>query len=1003
MKTESSISKRKILAIVTSAVAVILTALLVFNSGVLWQSNPDYIDPNETPMGDGLTDDEREARAAEEERETDIADLGYVPGEVVVIYNDDATSKEIKEAVAEVGEEAKDKTKTDTETALVNIDDTITVDTAIETLESSDAVDAAFPNFVADTFDEAGVVVDEVFDDDIEAAPMATGDHLSDKQWQTGAVNAFGAWDAIAKKGAPETPVKVAVLDTGASLTHPDLRNTLDKTNSVEVYWNNTTALTRTLKGDGYMGGDTIPEYSTHGTHVSGIIGGESNNGGILGIASGGSTAVANKLVKVVAIDVFSHTTDAGKPTATANDILVGLSQAQQKGCTVVNMSLGFYNQNTTQFAKFVDTLNNKIDAMSQTGIVVVASAGNDNTNLACYPAACKNAVGVISVSKRGSIPSTSSTFTSKKWETNGFMRSSFSNYGSQYDISAPGEYIYSSAIASDKKTDTYEYMSGTSMAAPVVTGVVALMKAADPELSASDARYILYDTASDLNKTGKDDESGYGLVNAQAAVTRVINELPATQATPAQPQTRTTPAPAKTDSTAQTTPSQAAETTDIATAKISVSDLTYNGKNRSVSPAVSVNGTNLKAGTNFTFSISPATIHAVGTYTVKVTGRGAFAGTTETTFKVTPANLESATIQAIANQAYTGKAITPQPKVTVDGTSLVNGTDFTVSYSNNTNAGTAAITVTGKGNYTGKKTVNFTIVKTETNKWISKNNKKYYYGANGSPVTGSQKIDGHWYFFDGNGAMRTGWVTFANGVKSYFNTDGKALLNWQTISNKRYYFNPSTGKTMLGKQKIGAWWYYFDNTSQMHTDWLDTSSGKSYFNASGQMLTGMQKIADKHYYFNSAGIAVTGLAKIGKNEYFFAPDGHANTGWQDIMGKAYYFNSDGRMKTGWLKQGKKKYYLTSSGAAATGWTKISKKWYYFDNNHVMKTGWQTIKGKKYYLGQDGKRRTGLTTILKKKYYFNKNGVMKTGWQKVGKYKYHFNSSGVWTGAKKKL
>jgi gliding motility-associated-like protein len=99
-----------------------------------------------------------------------------------------------------------------------------------------------------------------------------------------------------------------------------------------------------------------------------------------------------------------------------------------------------------------------------------------------------------------------------------------------------------------------------------------------------------------------------------------------------------------------------------------------------------------------------------VGTATVTITGTGNYTGTKTQTFAIVAKAASTLTIDAIANQTYTGSAITPTVVVKDGSTTLVLGTDYTVAYSSNTNVGTATVTITGTGNYTGTKTQTFSI-----------------------------------------------------------------------------------------------------------------------------------------------------------------------------------------------------------------------------------------------------------------------------------------------------
>ena len=217
-------------------------------------------------------------------------------------------------------------------------------------------------------------------------------------------------------------------------------------------------------------------------------------------------------------------------------------------------------------------------------------------------------------------------------------------------------------------------------------------------------------------------------------------------------------------------------------------------------------------------------------------------------------ADISSAQIQAIGSQNYTGKAVTPQPKVTWQSVTLAAGTDYAVSYANNVNAGTAKMAISGKGNFTGTKSVNFSIVKVDRNVWKTVGGKTYYYGADGQPVKWSQQIGGSWYYFNGAGVMQTGWGTWGDdGTRSYFDGSGRARTGWVTEGGATYYFEPSTGKSVRWLRKIGGYWYYFDSSSRMARGLVTWSDGTcSFFDLyTGRAKTGFQSVGGKTYYFD--------------------------------------------------------------------------------------------------------------------------------------------------------
>lgn len=146
-----------------------------------------------------------------------------------------------------------------------------------------------------------------------------------------------------------------------------------------------------------------------------------------------------------------------------------------------------------------------------------------------------------------------------------------------------------------------------------------------------------------------------------------------------------------------------------ISSAKVSAAKQTFNGQALSPSVTVKLGDRTLKSGTDYAVSYSNNQ-HA-GTAEATVTGKGNYAGTASGTFTISPANISEASI-SVAAQNYTGSQLTPVPTVTLDGKSLESGTDFTTSYSNNVKVGTANITVTGKGDYTGSATSTFKITR---------------------------------------------------------------------------------------------------------------------------------------------------------------------------------------------------------------------------------------------------------------------------------------------------
>ena len=152
----------------------------------------------------------------------------------------------------------------------------------------------------------------------------------------------------------------------------------------------------------------------------------------------------------------------------------------------------------------------------------------------------------------------------------------------------------------------------------------------------------------------------------------------------------------------------------DASKATVKVADATYSGSALTPAPTVTFNGKTLVNGTDYTVAYANNT--SAGTATATVTFKGNYSGTAKATFKVAAASVSSASV-SVAAQTYTGSALTPAVTVKLGEKTLAKGTDYTVAYSNNTNAGTASVTITGKGNYTGTKASTFAISAADASK----------------------------------------------------------------------------------------------------------------------------------------------------------------------------------------------------------------------------------------------------------------------------------------------
>ena len=349
----------------------------------------------------------------------------------------------------------------------------------------------------------------------------------------------------------------------------------------------------------------------------------------------------------------------------------------------------------------------------------------------------------------------------------------------------------------------------------------------------------------------------------------------------------------------------------------------------------------------------------------------------------IAPASIASGAVSVSgvkASYEHTGSPIRPNVTVTHNGRTLKAGTDYQVSYGENTQVGKATVTIRGAGkNYSGSRTISFDITNPR-NAWRTVGGKTYYYGADGQPVKWEQKIGGHWYYFNGSGVMQTGWVTWSKlGTKSYFDADGRARTGWHTIGGKRYYFDPATARSVRWENRSGGSWYYFNAASEMQTGWVTWSKlgTKSYFNDDGKARTGWHTLWGKRYYFDPATArSLRWENRIGGSWYYFNSASEMQTGWVtwSKLGTKSYFNDDGKARTGWHTLWGKRYYFDPATARSLRWeNRIGGSFYYFNAASQMHTGWLTWSADK------------------KRSYFDVNGKALTGWQTIGGQRYYFD------------
>ena len=378
-------------------------------------------------------------------------------------------------------------------------------------------------------------------------------------QWHYEQIRLPEAWDIT----TGSADVKVAVLDTGIFIAHPDLEARLsdDGFDFINNAYNagdgeevnedsNGNGLLdpgEDLDGDGYLddgqeidndandpgdGADnpycseSIGSSSFHGTHVAGTIGAETNNdddsedingNGIIdlgedidsdGIIDTAGDGVGNGIAGVTwAGEIMNLRVlgcEGGYDFDIANAIRYAAGLENQSGI-IVEDPADIANMSLGGGGTSL-TLTRAIADATEAGLIIIAAAGNSATELPSYPAAYSNVISVSATLDDDSL-------------------ASYSNYGATVDVSAPGSKIKSTLaefnLDEQKMKASYASYNGTSMAAPHVAGVVSLMKSVYPQMSPSEFDAILLsgEITLDLGEAGRDDLFGAGRMDAAKAV----------------------------------------------------------------------------------------------------------------------------------------------------------------------------------------------------------------------------------------------------------------------------------------------------------------------------------------------------------------------------------------------------------------------------------------------------------------------------------------------------
>ncbi|MEK7615970.1 MAG: S8 family serine peptidase [Patescibacteria group bacterium] len=302
-----------------------------------------------------------------------------------------------------------------------------------------------------------------------------------DDQWDMKIINMPPAWDIT--KG--NSNVIVGVIDSGIDPTHPDLAGRV-----LEGYQLRNGVVTKGILGDC---------FDTHGTHVAGIIAAQHNDIGIAGVAPGVMVLpLSGKACPKIPPDTLGITGLYRLPSAGDIGLLtVGISDFLHLSIVNFSGNFGFRSQ----------TVDEAFENLTAKGVLVVNSAGNDKSDSSLFSPSGTAGVFVVSATDQNDVIAP------------------YSNYGSSIDVAAPGGDTSGNVLSLGSSQinlsllkqvgSGYVRMSGTSMAAPHVAGLAALVKSIHPDWGKEKIECAIILGSDDMGDRGRDDLYGWGRINA--------------------------------------------------------------------------------------------------------------------------------------------------------------------------------------------------------------------------------------------------------------------------------------------------------------------------------------------------------------------------------------------------------------------------------------------------------------------------------------------------------
>ena len=291
----------------------------------------------------------------------------------------------------------------------------------------------------------------------IEALDTTPNDPAFPDQYGLAAIHAVQGWST--ENGSRN--IRIAILDTGVDFHHPDLSDQL-------------------LPGFDIYNDDAVPQDDHgHGTAVTGIAAATTNNG--IGMAGVGWQ------VQIMPVKVLGSS-----GSGTYGDVAAGIMWATSQGAQVINMSLGGASPSfTLEFA---------VNYAASKGILLVAASGNNGNEGVLYPARYPQVIAVAATDQVN-------------------KRASFSTFGPEVDVAAPGVQVYTTALGGG-----YAKRSGTSFSTPHVSGLAGLLFSMPGQVTASQVRAAIESGSLDTEQPGWDPYTGSGLIQVDAAMAAIVS-----------------------------------------------------------------------------------------------------------------------------------------------------------------------------------------------------------------------------------------------------------------------------------------------------------------------------------------------------------------------------------------------------------------------------------------------------------------------------------------------